>query len=193
MAASIATGESATIPTHDAVAMVHNPNDFSVGMVLSDAFIVGCENDACAHLFLERAELRDEPPEDVVDKRLCHRDLGVLGEPRRLETTVNELARKDFERNPVLESNRYCRSEGVHETRDCGPFLCDGEKDLTGLPVFVEPCGDVALVRVYRELVGDRRSFVGEFVTTIVSFLRRCDGYGLSRCWLCHVDFLHTM
>src|SRR5262249_16769650 len=101
-------------------------------------------------------EARAEEPENVVDERLRHRDVGILGEARRLEAYVAELRDQDLERDAELERHRGGDANGGHEARDRAPLLGHLDEDLARGAVLEEADVDVALMPGDVELVADR-------------------------------------
>src|SRR6266498_4749021 len=101
-------------------------------------------------------KLGRKPAENVIHDRLGHRDIGVFGETRRLETHMTELVDQHPEGLAIYHRHRDRGCERVHQTGDRRAFLRHGDKDLAGLAVFIGAGGDITLMPSNIELVGDR-------------------------------------
>ena len=64
----------------------------------------------------------------------------------------------------MLQRQRDCAGEAVHESGDGGAFLGHGDEDFAGVSARIEADGDVALVSAHVELVGDGHALFFELV-----------------------------
>ena len=91
--------------------------------------------DAHVDPFLVGEVLHRQAPEDVVHQARSQPDLGIVGDPRRLEAHVGEHVHEGLERHAVLEAVRHRDGEGVHDPGQRRALLGHLEEDLAGPPV----------------------------------------------------------
>ena len=57
--------------------------------------------------------------------------------------------------NPVLQGNRKCRTEAIHDTANGGSLFSHGDKDLTRSSIGIKPNAEVTFMSSDREFVSN--------------------------------------
>ncbi len=102
------------------------------------------------------AEGEFEVAGDIVDDGLGFGDFGVACVAHRLEAHALEAFDGFFDGEAVLHGDTEGSAEGLAHAGECGAFFGDFEEDFAGRAIGVEADGEVALVPIDAELVGDR-------------------------------------
>src|SRR5579883_2593246 len=105
---------------------------------------------------LEAEVVEREAAEDVVDQARGDPQVGVVGDPRRLEAHVRVLPDVGGERHAVLEPEADRDREGIHDARQGGALLGDLDEHLARPAVLVLPDGHVPLAVRHTEGEGVR-------------------------------------
>jgi len=103
-------------------------------------------------------EVEFEVAGDVVNDGAGLGDLGVAGGAHGLEAHAFESSDSVFDAQAVLHGEGERSAERLAESRESGAFFGDFEEDLARGAVGIEPDGEVSLVAVDGELVGQRVS-----------------------------------
>ncbi len=117
-------------------------------------------------------EGQSQPTGDVVDDTLGDANVLVGRVAHRFEPSVAELVDQDFQRHAVLQGDRKCGAETVHDPADGRSFLGHRDEDFAGSTIGIETDAEITFVTGNGELVGHALAGIGQpFATRLVDDL----------------------